>query len=187
MSGLVWDQTSALQTPCFRLSGLAARQECHWGGFHLGPSSVRKSHLHFARGIPVPTLVASCCPHGDAVNGELVGDLWGSSGCAVGVLFLRHILDRLFYRCMVEAKSSGHWDRTRREHQSLESFCFESLEPLPIFSSAISRLLGLFQLLGEEVSGRAQPDGIFFHGSREPLHALCSHPALQCPVALGSC
>lgn len=61
------------------------------------------------------------------------------------------------------------------------------LSHFPIFSSAISRLLGLFQLLGEEVSGRAQPDGIFFHGSREPLHALCSHPALQCPVALGSC
>lgn len=58
--------------------------------------------------------------------------------------------------------------------------------PLPIsFSSAISRLLGLFQLLDEEVSGRTQPDDIYFHGSRESPHALCSHPTLQCPVAVG--
>lgn len=88
--------------------------------------------------------------------------------------------------CMVETKSPGHWGRTRCEHQSLEPFHFESLEPLSIFSSsAISRLSGLFQLLGEEVSGRAQPDDIYFHGSREPPHALCSLLALQCPVAEG--
>lgn len=84
--------------------------------------------------------------------------------------------------CTVESKSAGRWGRTRREHQSLEPF-----QPLPIFSSsAISRLLGLFQLMGEEeVSGRALPDDIYFHESREPPHAVCSHPALQYPMAVG--
>lgn len=52
-------------------------QESHWDGFHPGSSNVRKSHLHSARVIHVPTQMASCCPHGDAVNGELVGDLVG--------------------------------------------------------------------------------------------------------------
>lgn len=90
----MWDRIGATQTLCFRLSGLAAHHchhSSHWGGFHPGSSSVRKSHLHSARAIHVSTRVTSCCPHGDAVNGELVGDLLGgSSGCPVGVLFLRH-------------------------------------------------------------------------------------------------
>lgn len=81
--------------------------------------------------------------------------------------------------CMVESKSAGRWGRTRREHQSLEPF-----QPLPIFSSsAISRLLGLFQLLGEEeVSGRAPPDDIYFHESREPppCSMLTPCPSVSC-------
>lgn len=57
----------------------------------------------------------------------------------------------------------------------------------PIFSSsAISGALGLFQLPGEEeVSGRAQPDDIYFHGGREPPRALCAHPALWRASAAG--
>lgn len=63
----------------------------------------------------------------------------------------------------------------------------EPSQPLLIFSSStISGALGLFQLPGEEeVSGRAQPDDIYSHGSREPSRALCPHPALWCAVAAG--
>lgn len=68
-----------------------------------------------------------------------------------------------------------------------EHRAFEPLQPLlPIFPScAVSEALGLFQLLGEmEVSSRAQPDDINFHGGREPppcpVHAPCPLVCLGC-------
>lgn len=149
-------------------TGCTSCQESHWDGFHPDPSSVRKGHLHFARVIHVPTWVASCCPHGDAVMGRWWVIFWGFFRVSCWCPFPEALayLGSPLVVCMVEAKSPGHWGRTRHEHQSLE--------PLPIFSSpAISRLLGLFQLLGEEVSGKAHPDVIYFHGSRKPFHALC--------------
>lgn len=46
--------------------------------FHPSSSSRRKSHIPFARGIRVPTWVASCSPPPkDAASRELVGDLAG--------------------------------------------------------------------------------------------------------------
>lgn len=68
------------------------------------------------------------------------------------------------------------------EHTSLEP-----LQPLlPIFSSsAISRALELFQFPGEEeVSGRAQPDGIYSTEAGNPPHTPCTHPVLQSALAV---
>lgn len=88
-------------------------------------------------------------------------------------------LGLLLFYCMGETKSAGLWGRTRCEYWSLVPF-----QPLPIFSSsAISRLLGLFQLLGEEeVSGRARLGRTYFYGSREPppCPVLTPCPSVSC-------
>lgn len=112
-------------------TGCTSHQESHYDGFHLDPSSVRKGHLHFARVIRVPTWVVSCCPHGYAVNGELVGDLVGDLQSVLLVSFseaLAYLALPLFC-CVVEPKPPGHWGRT----SPLSHFLFSP--PLPSLGS----------------------------------------------------